>query len=215
MRTTLSRYKFQRLARESLRNSLRLHSDAILLYENSSYPSAFQLAVLALEELAKAKWVSHYYYSSITNEGFPEADFEQHWLMLLYSHTEKQYAFIARDVFDYSPKLVKFIKAKKLELKKQQSTYVSLERANRNVDVSGRISTPERLKQKDAKQLISLVNNEFIEIYECVLLNGECFGINEVDNVISSEEHQFLFVWPHKPGLKSRHFLKQHIVLSE
>lgn len=215
MRTTLSRYKFKRLARESLRNSLRLHSDAILLYGNSSYPSAFQLAVLALEELAKAKWISHYYYSSITNEGFSDANFEQPWLTLLYSHTEKQYAFLAREVFDYSPKLVKFIKSKKLELKKQQSVYVSLDRMKSKIDVAGRISIPDRIKDKDARQLISLVNNEFLEIFQGVLANEEYFGIEEVDNVINSEEHQFLFIWPYKTGLKSRHFLKQHIAISQ
>ena len=203
MRTTLSRYKFKRLARESLRNSLRLHSDAILLYENSSYPSAFQLAVLALEELAKAKWVSHYCYTSITNEGFSDADFEQPWLALLYSHTEKQYAFLAREVFDYSPKLVKFVKSKKLELKKQQSIYVSLDRMKNKIDVTGRISIPERIKDK----------NEFLEIFNSVFINVECFGVEEVDSVINSEEHQFLFTWPHKTGLKSRHFLKQHIAI--
>ncbi|MEZ0208689.1 MAG: AbiV family abortive infection protein [Candidatus Paceibacterota bacterium] len=123
----LSVYKFKRLAVESLKNTLRLHADSIYLFKSGSYPSAFQLAVLALEELSKAQWVEHYYYSSLTNEGFPNIEFEQEWLSLLYSHPKKQYNFVARDLFNLSPKLDRFIKIKKLEEKKQQAVYVGLE----------------------------------------------------------------------------------------
>lgn len=117
MRTRLSPYKFKRLAKESLRNALRLHSDLILLFISGSFPSAFQLSVLTMEELAKAQWVDHYYYSSVTNEGFPDADFEQEWLSLLYFHPEKQLAFVARNIFEFSPKLVRFIKRKNLNVR--------------------------------------------------------------------------------------------------
>jgi AbiV family abortive infection protein len=89
MRTGLSPYKYKRLAEESLRNALRLHCDSILLFISGSFPSAFQLSVLALEELAKAKWVDHVFYSSVTNEGLPDAQSEQEWLSLLYSHPKK------------------------------------------------------------------------------------------------------------------------------
>lgn len=90
-----SKYQFKKLAKESLINSLRLHTDSIILYEHQSYPSAYQLSVLALEELSKAKWIDHYYYTSITNNNFSDVDFEQEWLNLLYFHTKKQFAFIA------------------------------------------------------------------------------------------------------------------------
>ncbi|NIE63033.1 AbiV family abortive infection protein [Burkholderia sp. Ax-1719] len=57
---TLSLYKWKKLGKESLLNALRLHRDAILLFKAGSFPSAFQLSVLSLEEFAKAKWVEHY-----------------------------------------------------------------------------------------------------------------------------------------------------------
>jgi AbiV family abortive infection protein len=104
---TLTPKKLKRLVTESLRNSLRLHADATLLYTHDSYPSAFQLAILALEELAKAKTLGHYYYSNETN-GRPgrqrDEPFEQELLLALYSHTWKQFAFVGRDEFEYSPK---------------------------------------------------------------------------------------------------------------
>lgn len=56
---TLTPYKLKRITTETLRNALRLHADALLLYSYNSYPSAFQLSILSLEELAKAKSVAH------------------------------------------------------------------------------------------------------------------------------------------------------------
>ena len=110
----LSKYKFKRLAIESLKNAIRLHLDSISLFELGSYPSAFQLSVLALEEFSKAKWLEHYIYSSETNVGYPDKEFEQDWLKLLYSHPEKQWAFIARDLTDFSPKFSESIEDRKL-----------------------------------------------------------------------------------------------------
>lgn len=55
MKEGLSKYKFRKIAEESLKNALRLHTDSTLLFYHGSFPSAFQLSVLALEELAKAK----------------------------------------------------------------------------------------------------------------------------------------------------------------
>lgn len=214
MRNTLSPYKFKRLAAESLRNSLRLLSDSMLLHVNGSFPSAYQLAVLALEELSKAKWISHYYYSSVTNDGFPDETFEQDWLQMLYSHTQKQWAFVARDLFEYSPRLVRFIKAKELDLAKQRATYVGLRRIGKRIDVAGRISTPGTFKEASSKQLITLLVSEFRDICIKVESNGDYFGIEEVDAVINAQEHQFLFAWPHETRLKSRHFLKQHVLLA-
>ncbi len=50
----ISKYKLNKIAAESLRNSIRLHFDSILLYENGSYPSAFQLSVWTLEVVLKS-----------------------------------------------------------------------------------------------------------------------------------------------------------------
>ena len=154
----LSKYKFKRIATESFKNGLRLHFDSILLYSNGSFPSSFQLSVLALEEFSKSSWVEHYYWSSITNNGFPDKDFEQKWLNLLYFHPAKQKAFFGwGDMWSYSPKFVEFVNDKKLESKKQHATYVGLDKIKSNVDVTSRISLPTRIKEKDAKQIISMI----------------------------------------------------------
>lgn len=107
MKRGLSKYKLARIAVESLRNSLRLHFDSIFLFKNGSYPTAFQVSVLALEEFAKAKWVEDFCFYSVGS--FPDEKFEQEWLQLLYLHPKKQAAFFSREVFEYSPAFVEFV----------------------------------------------------------------------------------------------------------
>lgn len=200
----LSKYQFKKLAKESLINSLRLHIDSIILYEHQSYPSAYQLSVLALEELSKAKWIDHYYYTSITNNNFADVDFEQEWLNLLYFHTKKQFAFIAQEIMDYSPKFIKFIKEGKLENKKQQSIYVGFKKNKKRIDTNSRISIPnKKIKLDDAKQIISLMNDSFLYIYSTIEKYDTYWGICELDQIINQETSQILFCWPFKSALKS------------
>ena len=204
MKEGVSEYKLEKIAVESLRNSLRLHFDSILLFRNYSFPTAFQISVLALEELAKAKWVEHYIFSSLTNEGYPDEKLEQEWLQLLYRHPEKQLAFLAREVFEYSPKFAEFVKNQKLEEKKQNATYVGLSRLKGKIDASSRVSTPKRIKEKDAAQLVSLVNSAFIEIYDLIQFQETYFDIPEMDNLFDREVNKKLRSWTRKTGLKSR-----------
>tara|TARA_R110000787_G_scaffold281574_1_gene392981 strand:+ start:2996 stop:3682 length:687 start_codon:yes stop_codon:yes gene_type:complete len=208
MKEGVSQYKLTKIAVESLINSLRLHFDSILLFKNGSFPSAFQLSVLSLEEFAKAKWVEDYICASLTNDGYPDMKFEQEWLQLLYKHPEKQFAFMAREIFDYSPKFAEFVKNKKLEDKKQIATYVGLSRLKGKIDVTSRVSTPSRIKDKDAAQLISLLNNEFLEIHRLIKEQEAYFYIEDMDNLITLDIYKKLKKWPFKTGLKSRRWSK-------
>lgn len=210
-RQTLSRYKWKRFGTEALANALRLHGDAIILFNAGSYPSAYQLAVLALEEFSKSKWVEHYYYSSVTNEGFPDAEFEQGWLRLLYMHGEKQYAFVARDEFLYSPGLVDFIKSGKLDMRKQQAVYVSLERDRKKIDVASRISVPHSIGLREAKRMISWVNSEFVHVHATLAFHGDYFGIAEMDEIMLSPAAEVIFEWPHRSRTRSRKYMAAYI----
>lgn len=208
MRKTLTPYKLKRIVTEAVRNALRLHGDAILLYSHNSFPSAFQLSILSLEELAKAKVVAHAHYSSLTNDGDGssgmDADWEQKWLALMHSHPWKQEAFIGRDSHEYSPKLLRFIQARGLELRKQTATYVGLPRNRTGVDVNARISTPARITEREARQFISLMNAEFLHIQGSVQNCGDYFGVTDADKLIAADALHLLLAWPHKSGLKKR-----------
>jgi AbiV family abortive infection protein len=204
MRKTLTKYKFIKLAVESFKNGIRLHFDSILLFNNKSYPSAFQLSVLSLEEFSKSYWIEHYYYSSITNCGFPDQEFEQKWLNLLFFHPEKQKAFFGWGMhFDYSPKFIAFVKENKLDLHKQLATYVGLTRIKHNVDVNSRISTPMRIKESEAKKMISLISDYLKDICVRKEYQEMFFDIEEKDKLISDELFSRLKIWKYKSGLKS------------
>lgn len=207
----ISKYKLNKIATESLRNAVRLHFDSVLLYENGSYPSAFQLSILALEEFSKAKWVDHYIWSSESNGGYPDVEFEQKWLKLLYLHPEKQWSFVARESEFYSPNFISLVKSKKLEEKKQSAIYVGLSRSKGRVDTEGRISTPWRIKQKDARQCISIINDELLRV--CSRIEEDAFffeGGKGMDEIFGCEVYEGLLRWPHRSGLKSDGWRKRN-----
>ena len=207
----ISKYKLNKIATESLRNTIRLHLDSVLLHENGSYPSALQLSVLALEEFSKANWVDHYIWSSETNEGYPDAEFEQEWLKLLYLHPKKQWSFVARETDDYSPKFISLIQSRKLEEKKQNAIYVGLSRSKGKIDTDSRVSTPWEIKQKDAKQFISIINDELLRI--CARIEEDEFyfeGGKDMDEVFDYEIYKKLLKWPHKSGIKNNGWRKKN-----
>lgn len=204
MREQLSKYKFKKLATESFRNGLRLHFDSILLFENQSFPSAFQLSVLALEEFSKSYWIEHYYYSSTTNNGFPDKEFEQKWLNLLYFHPKKQRVFFGWGVSrDYSTKFIESIENGELELKKQKATYVGLSKNRRDIDVNSRISLPTQIKNNDAKQMISLLNDYLKDMCDMKEFYEFHSDIIEKDELITPELKQKVEKWKYNSGLRN------------
>jgi len=203
MREQLTKYKFRKIATEAYKNGLRLHFDSILLFKNKSFPSAFQLSVLALEEFSKSHWVEHYYYSSVVNDNFPDKDFEQEWLNLLYFHPKKQKAFFGWGMSrDYSSKFIKMIENGELELKKQKATYVGLKKRKKVVDVNGKISLPTQITELDAKQLISLLNDYLKDQFEMKRYYEFHFDIAEKDALLTDDLHHELKKWKHRSGLK-------------
>lgn len=203
MRQQLSIYKFKKIAAESFKNGLRLHFDSILLYNNKSFPSAFQLSVLALEEFSKSDWVEHYYYSSITNEGLAPKEIEQEWLNLLYFHPRKQQFFLRwYGSSDFSPKFVKLIESGELEKKKQKATYVGLRKERKLIDVNGKISLPNHIKEKDARQMISVLSEFLKDCCDRKDYYSYRFEIEERDKLITKELKLELKKWRHRSGLR-------------
>src|SRR5437016_9472596 len=87
----INKYKLARLEVATFQNGLRLHFDAIRLFQGRSYPSAFQLSVLALEEFGKAEMVSWYLFYWASS---PLTETEvRMWVNDLYAHPIKQRMF--------------------------------------------------------------------------------------------------------------------------
>lgn len=208
----ITKYKFKKLASESLKNGLRLHFDSILLYRSRSYPSALQLSILALEEISKSYWIEHYYDSSVTNTGFPDVEFEQSWLKLLYVHTNKHQAFVGWGWSEqYRESFVKSLRNGDIDKLKQTATYVGLERINRKIDTKGRISSPDKIKATDARKMISVVNDHLLDRCEMKSYYGNAYQIEEKDEVLTEIVEIKLNGWGHNSGLRKEPLFSTHV----
>jgi AbiV family abortive infection protein len=213
MSKCLSKYKFKKLATESLINGIRLHFDSILLFRKKSYASSCQLSILALEEISKAHWIEHYYHSSVVNGGFPDNKFEQKWLSLLFIHHIKQSAFFSWSSYmEFSPKFVKLVSEKQLDYLKQKATYVGLDKKGKVIDIESRISSPKQIKLNDAKKIISLLNDHLLGICNHKINNYFAFDIDEMDAVISKKLFAKLNKWQHRSGLFSKKWFKEWLI---
>lgn len=210
MKKQITVYKLKKLATESLKNGLRLHFDSIYLYRNKSYASALQLSILALEEISKSDWIEHYYYSSVTNTGLPDVDFEQKWLKLLYIHTKKHKAFVGWGICrQYRESFVNSLRSGEIDQLKQMATYVGLERINGAIDTKGRITTPTKIKAQDAKKMISVINDYFLDSCDRKEFGNHAYDIKEKDAVLDEITCLKIKHWGHNSGLRKKPFIKR------
>lgn len=210
MKKKITIYKLKKLATESLKNGLRLHFDSIYLYRNKSYASSLQLSILALEEISKSDWIEHYYYSSITNTGLPDVDFEQKWLKLLYIHTKKHSAFVGWGICNqYRESFVNSLRSGEIDQLKQAATYVGLDRINGSIDTKGRIMTPSKIKAQDARKMISVINDYLLDVCERKEFREFAYDIEEKDAVLDEITVLRIKQWGHNSGLRKKPFIKR------
>jgi len=155
--------KVDKMAGLSFENGLRLHFDSILLFKNKSYPSAYFLSVLAIEEIGKGFLIEDFLWHSLC-DGRMEKEWEEKFLERIYFHTAKQSSF-AR-TFD-SPiatsRFFKLLYKGELEIFKQNSVYVGLARNKRKVNLKSRINNPLKIDQTKAQKQITNVNDCLLE----------------------------------------------------
>ena len=58
--------------------------------------------------------------------------------------------------------------------------------------------------------MISLLNHEFLEVYDLVTKNDGYWGVWEMDGIINENDYPILFTWSYKTSLKSRKWNKVH-----
>lgn len=204
--------KYEKLSTEAIKNAIRLHLDSILLFNNESFPSAYNLAVLALEEISKSDWIDHYVFTSVTNHGLPDpdSDEEQKWIKLLYVHTRKQFTFINQQFHELEPSFYEFVAENKLEHKKQKSIYVGLEQSKGKINTKSKISLPTQIKSKDAKKIISLNNEVLISQCKRNSINGFYYGPFEKYELLNDCLMLDLKDnWKFKSGIYGKNFNKE------
>jgi AbiV family abortive infection protein len=196
--------KLEKLTLMAYQNAVRLHFDAMVLYGAESYAAAFQLSVLALEEMGKTKAVDHYTWSERVNGTKRDLVFERKFIEKLYQHPWKQYAMIGREYYNFTAKYAAFVETRGLEEKKQKAIYVGFGRKNGKINLTGRIYHPGMLKEKDARQQISLLNDIFREIIFLEKHQGMYWDSHEMNAILKGQVENKIFAWPHRSSIKIR-----------
>lgn len=151
--------------------------------------------------MAKAKKLEHYYFYYTER---PDYEFEQEFFLRMYDHFDKQKAFIGRDIELYSPKYYNFVESKKLDQRKLKALYVGLERIKNRINTKSRISRPINIKANEAKQQVSIFNDELKYLVKSAH-NDECyFSISEMYQVLFDQQtYDIVNSWRYRSGLRS------------
>lgn len=161
--TGINLYKIEKITGLSFQNSIRLHFDSITLFENESYPSAFFLSVLSLEEFGKVFLLADFLYHSRV-DGRMEKEWEEKYIQRIFSHRDKQNSFTYHSQFNLPKSFINKVYNGNIEIKKQNSVYVGLKKIKRKIDLKSKITNPFKIDKEKAKNQITIVNDCFLEI---------------------------------------------------
>jgi AbiV family abortive infection protein len=139
-------------------NALRLDFDSILLFENESYPSAYALSILALEELGKVTLLDDFVWHSRI-DGRRSSKVEQEDIDSIFKHQLKQQVFATQAEHFIPKKILEDFRNGKIEILKQNAVYVGLERKNRKANLKGKVITPYNVRMEKARRQITVVND--------------------------------------------------------
>ena len=154
--------KLNRAAFASFLNGLRLHNDAILLYNNDRIPSALLTSALSIEEFGKFLILEDMSWHNRV-EGEWDEDQLQDWLKSTYSHRTKQKWFASQDLELLVAKpMLRILQSGELEDVKQKAIYVGFPRGRNRIQYEKRLQTPFRKSKRRVEGLITVVNDFLI-----------------------------------------------------
>jgi AbiV family abortive infection protein len=190
--------KIRRVATASFESAVRLHEDAILLYDEDRIPSALHTSVLSIEEIGKYFMHEDVWWHNRVDSRWPLDDI-QRFLRGAYSHTSKQRWFAGHaDSPFISKPLLRVLQNGELEAIKQVATYVGLPRKGRNIDFEKRMTSPARTSKRRAEGYITMVNDYLLDL--AVGVRTGCYGLDipEIDDWLAEPEFEqhFRELWP-------------------
>lgn len=183
--------KAAKMAGLGFQNGIRLHKDSIYLFKRGSYPTAYQLSILAQEEFGKSALLEEQVFQNVVND-IDDEEYNQIILRAITSHKTKQ-GWFSRMADDYSKfgrnRLSRFIKEVNeglLEEKKQNATYVGLTKKNGKLDSKGKIIVPiRRINLKAAEEHITRVNDYLVKLIEGCRRGVYSVDTEDVDSVLT------------------------------
>lgn len=212
--------KFDRLSGYAFDNALRLHIDSIRAYENESYATAYQLSIIASEELGKAIMLQEYVWQHMAN-GWRDKDLmTMQWLKSIFTvHTVKHRWFAGsandflneRPFFKKTSPIINSMLSGVAEEEKQKSTYVGLTKTGKKVNLNGKIIVPRLFAQPNKAETQITLNNDYLVVY----ISGFIRGMYNTDSYAMAQEMTqeyldlLLEIWD-KRGRVAQKLLKEH-----
>jgi AbiV family abortive infection protein len=190
--------KIRRIATASFENAVRLHEDAILLFDEDRIPSALHTSALSIEEIGKYFMYEDVWWHNITGSKWTLQDMQQ-FLRSTYSHTSKQRWFASQaDSPFISKPLLRVLQNGQLETIKQRATYVGLPRKRKNINFEKRMTNPSSTSRRHAEEYITMVNDYLVDL--AVGIRKGCYGLDipEIDDWLAKPEFEqhFRQLWP-------------------
>lgn len=204
--------KLQRMATLAFKNAIRLHEDAVLLFEKNRIPSSLHTSVLSIEELGKYYLIEEFIFQSIGGVEWKEEQLQE-WLQQSFSHVAKQRWFARRADHSFvSQTLVRILRSGELEIIKQKATYVGFPRKKRGIDFDKRIRTPFRSSRKRTIDFLTAVN-DYLIVLSLVIRKGVGMGefaVPEIDDWLAEQsfERHLRELWPYMRPSTKRHIAK-------
>ena len=212
--------KIDKMALITFQNVVRLHLDSITLFMANSYPSAFYLSVIALEELGKIFLISDFLYDSRVTGRYNEYKSEElfrvfgknleegYFKKIVFNHKRKQFHFVR--TFDREDKpstqYFKKIADGTIENEKQNSLYVGLKRFGKKIDMKSPIINPLKLTKKTSEYQINLIHKCLLELTLYVWVEAWTTDSNYLDDYLDANIYNDLKT---KWDIKERRFINK------
>lgn len=170
--------KVDKMCLLSFQNSINLHIDSIHLFEIDSFGSSFYLSCISAEELGKFFILSDFLYHTRTTGRYNDNKDEEiikifgkdveegYFRKLVYNHIAKQkkIAEMTWSLFSISSKYFDNIFEGDLELQKQNSLYVGLQRIGKKINLKSKINNPNTFNKNSTKSQITRMHQLFLEL---------------------------------------------------
>jgi len=173
----------------SFENAIRLHKDSILLFKHKSFPTSYQLSILAQEEIGKSSLLEEHIFQMGCRIGEIDSEMDELMAKALKSHRCKQgwFSRVADDYFMPSRRhYYREVESGRLDKKKQNATYVGLTEQGGKLNIKGKIIIPaSRVKEKDVTAQITRVNDYIVKLIEECRRGISSVDTDEVDSILT------------------------------
>lgn len=178
MTTSINLNKVDKMCLLSFQNSINLHFDSIYLYKIGSFGSSFYLSCISAEELGKLFILSDFLYHTRIEGSYNDYKDEElikifgkdveegYFRKLVYNHIAKQkkIAEMTWSLFTISSKYFDNVFNGDLEIRKQNSIYVGLQRLGRKINLKSKINNPNTFNENSTKSQITQMHQLFLEL---------------------------------------------------